>query len=84
MRPALALPALLFLLASAGAAKTPDEGGAEKRVCRRPEAQLGSHVKRPRICRTQAEWDALEEARRAAPLSTKAPQPESWERSRPQ
>jgi len=72
---------LLFalLLAPAEAA-----GSKPKKICRAPEAQLGSHVKRPRTCRTQAEWTALEDAARAAPVPLKAPQPESWERSRPQ
>jgi hypothetical protein len=83
MKSALALAASVCLLAGAAAAKEPGAAGA-KRVCRAPEAQLGSHMKRPRICRTQVEWDEIEDARRAAPLQTKAPQPEPWERTRPQ
>jgi hypothetical protein len=73
------LPALLLLLAGTDSA---DPGA--RRVCHAPEAQLGSHFKKPKVCRTQAEWDAIEEARRGAALTTKAPQPESWERTRPQ
>jgi len=74
-------PLLAFLLLAPG---TDASDPGARRVCRPPEAQLGSHFKKPRICRTQAEWDALEESRRGAPLTTKAPQPESWERTRPQ
>jgi hypothetical protein len=74
---ALLLLALLLAPASPTASKP-------SKICRAPEAQLGSHVKRPRTCRTQAEWIAEEEAARAAPVPLKAPQPESWERTRPQ
>jgi hypothetical protein len=73
-------PLLALILLLAG----PDGGDSAKRICHAPEAQLGSHFKKPKVCRTQAEWDAIEDARRGAALTTKAPQPESWERTRPQ
>ncbi|MBV8687694.1 MAG: hypothetical protein JOZ90_17760 [Alphaproteobacteria bacterium] len=72
-----------FLIALLLAAPPAGDAGAKK-VCRAAQAPLGSHVKRPRLCRTQAEWRAEEEASRAAPVPLKAPQPESWERTRPQ
>jgi hypothetical protein len=77
---------ILVLAASAVAAKEPSVGEeGTKRICRAAAATTGSHMHQPPVCRTATEWQAIEEAqRRALPLRTKAPQPESWERSRPQ
>ena len=58
---------LLATLASAVAAPIPTPAEAlddsnNRMVCRRDrEPQLGSHLQRQRICRTRAEWRALEE-----------------------
>jgi hypothetical protein len=76
----MAAPLLLALLL----APAMPADSKPRKICRVPEAQLGSHMKQPRTCRTEAEWTAEEEARRAAPVPLKAPQPESWERTRPQ
>jgi hypothetical protein len=59
-----------------------EEGG--KRVCRPAAPSLGSHIKRSKICRTAAEWEELDAARRGPEITVKTPQPESWERTRPQ
>ncbi|HEY0414582.1 MAG TPA: hypothetical protein VGD66_15720 [Allosphingosinicella sp.] len=82
MRRLASLAALACAGFALGAAK-PGEPAAPK-ICRAAEASIGSHIKRAPTCRTEAEWKALEEAHRAAPLQTKAPQPEAWERTRPQ
>jgi hypothetical protein len=76
---------LALFLAAAVAAQSPEiqvNGG--RRVCRPAAAALGSRIKRPKVCRTQAEWDEDDRARRAADITVKAPQPEPWERTRPQ
>jgi hypothetical protein len=79
------LPFLLIVaVASAAGAGEKSKDPAEKRICREGGQQLGSHVRRPAVCRTAAEWEAQDRAARALPLQLKAPQPESWERSRPQ
>jgi hypothetical protein len=78
LAPALAMPAAA---APPGELRT-DEG--QKRVCRPAAPSLGSHIKRSKICRTAAEWEEWDRARRAADLTVKAPQPEPWERTRPQ
>lgn len=59
-----------------------DEGN--KRVCRPAAPTIGSHIKRSKICRTAAEWDELDSARRAPDITVKPAQPEPWERTRPQ
>jgi hypothetical protein len=80
-----ALPFLLLaLVTSAAGASDKAKGPAEKRICREGGQQLGSHVRRPAVCRTAAEWEAQDRAAQALPLPLKAPQPESWERTRPQ
>lgn len=75
---ALSAPALAASQGEAGS-----EAGA-RRVCRPPAANLGSRIKRAKICRTAAEWEEIEQARRGPELRTKPSQPESWERTRPQ
>ena len=74
---ALAVPA-----AAAPTGEITVEGG--KRVCRPAAPALGSHIKRSKICRTAAEWEELDRARRGPDITVKTPQPESWERTRPQ
>jgi|GEM_PF-3255051 len=77
--------ALAFSIAfSAPAIAAPHGEAGAKRVCRPPAASLGSRIKRSKICRTAAEWDELEQARRGPELRTKPSQLEPWERSRPQ
>ena len=80
--------ALLALAASMPAMAAPSgEPGAkdgEKRVCRPAAAHLGSRIKRPKSCRTAAEWEELERARRGPAIPVRAAQPEPWERTRPQ
>jgi hypothetical protein len=83
MRSAFAFTLILALAAPAGA-KEKGDAPAEKKICRGGEKQLGSHVRRPPVCRTAAEWEAAQEAARTLPLPLKAPQPEAWERTRPQ
>jgi hypothetical protein len=74
----------LFALAALVAA-TPAESPREtKKVCRPAAPSIGSHIKRSRICRTAAQWEELDSARRAADIPTRAAQPEPWERTRPQ
>lgn len=58
--------------------------GKGKRVCRPAAPTIGSHIKRSKICRTAAEWAELDASRRAVEIPVKAPQPEPWERTRPQ
>lgn len=78
----LAFPALL-LAAAAPAEAAPVEAKAKK-VCRPAAAPLGSRIKRARICRTVAEWDEQDAARRAADIPVKPAQPEPWDPTRPQ
>ena len=66
------------------ATPSPDIQVNGRRVCRPAAAALGSRIKRPKVCHTQAEWDEQDRAHRAADISVKAPQPEPWERTRPQ
>ncbi|MEA3064475.1 MAG: hypothetical protein QOJ27_914 [Sphingomonadales bacterium] len=73
----------LLVLAAAAPAETPSEAGAQ-RVCRPAAPSIGSHIKRSKICRTAAQWEEYDNGRRAASITTKAPQPEPWERTRPQ
>jgi hypothetical protein len=81
----LRLAALALALALTGAAlAAPAEEPGAKRVCRAPTANLGSRIKRAKICRTADEWEEIERARRGPELRTKPSQLEPWERSRPQ
>jgi hypothetical protein len=79
---------VLAVASSAPAAAAPqreiqvESGG--KRVCRPPAANLGSRIKRAKVCRTAADWEEIERASRAAEIHTKPSQPEPWERTRPQ
>jgi hypothetical protein len=68
---------------AAAPAETPIEVGG-KRVCRPAAPTIGSHIKRSKICRTAAQWEEYDNARRAANITTKPSQPEPWERTRPQ
>jgi hypothetical protein len=72
----------LALAVAAPAGEAGADGG--KRVCRPAAPTIGSHIKRSKICRTAAEWEEMDRARRGADLTIKAPQPEPWERTRPQ
>lgn len=76
--------ALLLLLGGAPATGEKSDAPREKRICRGGERQLGSHVRSAPVCRTAAEWEAAERDARTLPLPLKAPQPEAWERTRPQ
>jgi hypothetical protein len=76
--------ALLFAVVAAPLAAADLPPQPEKRICRAAAAQLGSKIKRRKDCRTAAQWEEADAARRAAPLRVKAPQPEAWERTRPQ
>ncbi len=50
---------ILFALAMAGDAPTAATATApEKLICRR-ESQIGSLVRRKKVCRTEAEWKAV-------------------------
>jgi hypothetical protein len=69
--------------AAAPTAGPADEPG-RKRVCRPAAAPLGSRIKRAKICRTAAEWEEQDAARRAADIPVKPAQPNPWERTRPQ
>jgi hypothetical protein len=80
---ALALALTGGALTGGALAASPGEDGS-KRVCRAPAANLGSRIKRAKICRTAAEWEEMERARRGPELRTKPSQLEPWERSRPQ
>jgi hypothetical protein len=84
MRSALAFALMVALAAPAGAKEKAAGAPSGKLICRGGERQLGSHVRRPPVCRTAEEWEMAEQAARTAPIPVKAPQPESWERSRPQ
>jgi hypothetical protein len=76
---------LALFLAAAVAAPSPDARvDAGKRVCRPAAATIGSRIKHPKVCRTIAEWEEDDRAHRAADIPVKAPQPEPWERTRPQ
>jgi hypothetical protein len=80
------LPLLALAAAApavAAAADTATEAGA-KRVCRPAAPSIGSHIKRSKICRTAAQWEEYDNARRAAGITTKPSQPEPWERTRAQ
>jgi hypothetical protein len=77
-----ALPALL--LAAAAPAEAASVEVKARKVCRPAAAPLGSRIKRARVCRTAAEWDEQDAARRAADIPVKPSQPEPWERTRPQ
>ncbi|MEA3051271.1 MAG: hypothetical protein QOG72_174 [Sphingomonadales bacterium] len=81
-----ALPLLALAAAAPAMAAPAGEGGADvpRRVCRPAAPQLGSRIKRPKVCRSSAEWEEMDRARRAATITVKAPQPEPWERTRPQ
>jgi hypothetical protein len=74
----------LALAVPGAAAGTPPADDGKKRVCRPAAAPLGSRVKRPKKCRSAAEWKEHDDARRAADIPVKAPQPDPWERTRPQ
>jgi hypothetical protein len=78
--------ALLALVLGAPALAAPQGGGEPggKRVCRTAAANLGSRIKRPKTCRTAAEWEEIDRARRGPELRTKPSQLEPWERTRPQ
>jgi hypothetical protein len=73
----------LLALAAAASAGSPSDAGA-KQVCRPAAPTIGSHIKRSKICRTAAQWEDYDNARRAASITTKPSQPEPWERTRPQ
>ena len=80
---------LALLLLALGAQPAAQAGAADveikaKRVCRPAAPAIGSHIKRSKICRTAAEWEELDNARRAADITVKPAQPEPWERTRPQ
>jgi hypothetical protein len=53
-------------------------------VCRVAAAQLGSRIKRPKVCRSAADWEEIDNARRGPDITVKPAQPEPWERTRPQ
>jgi hypothetical protein len=84
----LRLTALLpFLALSVSANAAPPEDivvGSAKRVCRPAAPRLGSRIKRAKVCRTATEWEETDRAARGADITVKAPQPEPWERTRPQ
>lgn len=74
----------LACCAPAAAADEPRADPAKKRVCRPAAPTIGSHIKRAKVCRTAAEWEEIDRARRAADITVKPAQPEPWERTRPQ
>jgi hypothetical protein len=82
------LAPLLLILALAAPAVAAPSGeirvDGPKRVCRPAAPTLGSRIKRPKLCRTAAEWEEADRARRGADITVKTPQPEPWERTRPQ
>ena len=82
-KPALLLLALALAAPAAAAPKGEPRPG-EKRICRPAAAPLGSRIKRPGICRSAAEWEDQDSARRAADIPVKPAQAEPWERTRPQ
>ncbi len=77
----LALP---FLLLGAEPSDPAEVVVEAKKVCRPAAAPLGSRIKRARICRTVAEWDEHDAARRAADIPVKPAQPNPWDPTRPQ
>jgi len=78
----LILASLLLAVAASPAAEA-DVEVKPKRVCRAAAPTIGSHIKRSRVCRTAAEWEEIDNARRAVPITVKPAQPEPWERTRP-
>jgi hypothetical protein len=81
------VPLLLALAFAAPAMAAPPgevQVDAGKRVCRPAAPTIGSHIKRSKVCRTAAEWEEIDASRRAADIPVKAPQPDPWERTRPQ
>ena len=68
----------------AAASGAPRAEKGKKQVCRPAAAPLGSRIKRARVCRSAAEWEEEDAARRAADITVKPAQPEPWERTRPQ
>ena len=79
----LAFLAMALILPSAASSAEPRAENGKKRVCRPAAAPLGSRIKRARICRSAAEWEEEDAARRAADIPVKPAQPEPWERTRP-
>jgi hypothetical protein len=75
---------VLFLAAAAAAPSADVQVNGGKRVCRPAAATIGSRIKRAKVCRTAAEWEEDDRAHRAADITVKSPQPEPWERTRPQ
>jgi hypothetical protein len=80
----LACLALGFAMTAAALAAPAKEEPGARRVCRAPTANLGSRIKRAKICHTADEWEEIDRARRGPELRTKPSQLEPWERTRPQ
>lgn len=80
----LYLVLLLALAAPPAPQSAADIEVKAKRVCRAAAPTVGSHIKRSRTCRTAAEWEEIDNSRRAPTITVKPAQPEPWERTRPQ
>lgn len=79
------LIALTVALSAAGALAADPPAPAEKqrRICRGATAQLGSHVRTSRRCRTAEQWQEEDEAKARLPISLQVTQGQNDGRQRP-
>lgn len=79
------LIALASALAVTGALAADPPAPAEKQrlICRRSAASLGSHIRTPRRCRTEAQWREEEETKAPVPISLQVTQGQNDGRSTP-
>jgi hypothetical protein len=60
---------------TAAAAETPKSQDDERRVCRRIDGATGSRLGARRVCRTAAEWRAMEEEEQRAFRAARSARP---------
>ncbi|MFL6844807.1 MAG: hypothetical protein ACJ8ER_08000 [Allosphingosinicella sp.] len=53
-------------------------------ICRGAQPTVGTRIKSRKVCHTEEEWKELDGERRGADIHVQTPQPDPWERTRPQ
>lgn len=81
----VSLIALAGALAVTGALAADPPASAEKErlICRRAAKTIGSHIRTPRRCRTEAQWRQEAEESAPAPISLQVTQGQNDGRSTP-
>ena len=58
-----------LVLTGALAAEPPADAPKERQVCRAPTRTVGSRIRTPRRCRTEAQWREEDEGKAGLPIS---------------